>query len=146
MRLPELFETRDVNHAAGCIFFARNSRRFLLSHRSEDVEQPGTWTSYGGTIEKGEDPLTAVKREVHEETGYGGAIDFKPLFVFNSGAFRYSNFLAIVPHEFTPVINWETQGFQWCKFGKWPQPLHFGMRAILNDPNSMKLMHDFVVS
>ena len=122
---------------AGCIFLARNTGRLLIAHRSRKVEQPNTWGTWGGAIDSGEDPETAVRREAREEAGAAAAIvALKPLFVFQSGSFRYSNFLAVVDHEFEPVLTWETQGYRWCPFGEWPNHLHFGLQAVLNDPAS----------
>ena len=63
-----------------------------------------------------------------------------PLFVFKKGTFRYSNFLGIIKDEFTPHLNWESESFKWCEFGKWPSPLHFGVKAILADPHSVQIM------
>ena len=125
---------------AGCIFFAQDTKRFLIAHRSQHVEQPSTWGSWGGAIDAGEDPLTAAKREASEENGYEGPFEAVPMYVFVKGTFRYSNFLIIVPHEFTPELDWETQGYVWTKFGQWPQPLHFGLVALFKDPASAKLM------
>jgi 8-oxo-dGTP pyrophosphatase MutT (NUDIX family) len=160
MRINELFEAKDEDHdnhsdhadalrstgfwgaqAAGCLFFAQETRRFLISHRSAHVEQPNSWGSWGGAIDKGEDPLEAVKREVHEEAGYSGTFATLPMFVFVKGTFRYSNFLVVVPKEFTPHLDWENQGYVWAEFGKWPQPLHFGLVALFKDAPSIELMH-----
>ena len=61
------------------------------------------------------------------------------------GVSGISNFLAIVEREFV-ARDLETQGFQeteefrWCKFGEWPSPLHFGFKAVLNDPHSIHVM------
>lgn len=152
MRLFDLFEGMedDAEHfdalrktgffgsaGAGCIFLARSTGRILLCHRSEYVEQPGDWGNWGGAINKGEDPLAAVQREAHEETGNGGPFEFVPLYVFAKDAFRYFNFLCIVDEEFTPALDWESQGYKWCEFGQWPQPLHFGLVSLFNDADSV---------
>ncbi|CAM6054457.1 unnamed protein product [Sphagnum tenellum] len=67
---------------AGCLFVARDTGRFLFSHRSQHVEQPGDWAGWGGAIDSGEDPVEAVKREVHEEAGYNGKMDLIPIHGF----------------------------------------------------------------
>lgn len=125
---------------AGCIFKARSTGRVLIAHRSQDVEQPGTWGTWGGAIDSGESPLDAARREVREEAGYHGAFEIEPLLVFRSGDFRYSNFLVEVEDEFEPVLNWESQGSQWCEIGQWPSPLHFGLQALLSDSASMRTL------
>lgn len=60
-----------------------------------------------------------------------------PLYQFQKGSFRYSNFLAVVPHEFKVHCNWESQGYRWCAIGDWPEPLHFGLQALFADADSM---------
>lgn len=125
---------------AGCIFLARDTHRIMLAHRSEDVQEPGTWGTWGGAIDASERPLNAVEREVYEETGYRGSLELAALKVFKKGSFEYHNFLAIVDQEFTPRLNWENQGFAWCAFGKWPEPLHFGLKNLLRDPQSVAII------
>ncbi len=134
MKLIELFESdfvsehKDDEHfdalkqtgffgtaGAGCLIVARDTGRFLLSHRSQHVEQPNSWGNWGGAIDSGEDPREAAKREVHEEAGYSGKMDLYPMFVFTKGTFRYSNFLAVVDSEFKPKIDWESQGYKWVE-------------------------------
>ena len=159
MNLFDLFESEhDAEHfrmlrttgffgaqGAGCIFLALDTKRFLVAHRSDAVEQPGTWGSWGGAIDPKEDPKVAAIREAEEEAGYHGPITMLPLYVFSAAkgakvVFRYFNFLAIIETEFTPRLNWESQGYKWCEFGKWPRPLHFGLTAILNDAASIQKM------
>ena len=123
--------------AAGCIFLAMDTGRICLAHRSREVEQPGTWGTWGGAIDGNEDPASAVRREVREEAGYNGSIRLIPLYVFrHPSGFEYYNYLALVPNEFDPELNWETQGFSWFDLGKWPSPLHPGLAKLLSDPSS----------
>jgi 8-oxo-dGTP pyrophosphatase MutT (NUDIX family) len=110
---------------AGCLFFATSTGRFLLNHRSNYVLEPGEYGVWGGAIDRGETPEGAVKREVREEAGYHGAYKLIPIFVFQKGNFRYSNFIAVVSEEFKPNLDWESQGFVWTSFDNWPSPLHF---------------------
>jgi len=150
MRVRDLFEAHpDAEHfdaldrtgffgaaGAGCVFLAMDTGRLLIAHRSMHVEQPDTWGGWGGAINRGENPEEAVRREVAEEAGYHGHFEMEPLFVFAKGTFRYYNFLVIVDQEFTPTLDWETQGFEWCEWGHWPQPLHFGLISLFSDPAS----------
>lgn len=73
-------------------------------------------------------------------------LDLMPLFVFRQGEFAYHNFLAVVAYEFEPALNWETAGFRWCESGSWPEPLHFGLAALLDDDVSVGVMQAMVVS
>lgn len=165
MLLKDLFESNDDDHnraleqtgfwgkkGAGCIFFSQKTKRFLLAFRSEWIEQPHTWGVWGGAIDAGEDPLTAALREADEESGYTGQTKMIPMYVFKKGSFSYYNYLAIIPDEFTPDLTKamvfdeygraypETESYKWCEFGKWPTPLHFGVKAILADPHSVEIM------
>jgi 8-oxo-dGTP pyrophosphatase MutT (NUDIX family) len=130
---------------AGCLVFSKETGRFLLNHRSRSVEQPGTWGTWGGAIDTDENPAQAVVRELQEEAGYHGPVSkVVPLYVYRNGSFSYFNFLVIVDAEFNPKTNWESQGFQWCKMGEWPSPLHFGLKDLLTDRQSLATMQSFV--
>jgi 8-oxo-dGTP pyrophosphatase MutT (NUDIX family) len=128
---------------AGAIIAARDTGRILLPHRSRGVEQPGTWGVWGGAIDPDEDPQGAARREVEEEAG-AKPDEMVPLHVFRKGDFQYHNFLAIVPHEFKPKLNWETQGYKWVEYGDWPQPMHFGLESLIrNSGDEIRRRTDF---
>lgn len=146
MKLIELFENNAAHAAArektgfwgargaGCLFYASTTDRYLIAHRSKDVEQPGTWGTWGGAIDTGESPSIAAEREAREETHYAGKMELKHLWTFkHQSGFQYFNYLATVKNEFTPVLNWETDEHDWVKAGEWPTPLHPGMIALLKN-------------
>ena len=116
---------------AGCIILAIDTKRILLPLRSNSVQQPNTWGTWGGAIDSNENPQEAAKREIKEESGYNGNVKMIPLSVFQKNTFKYYNFLAIVENEFEPNLNWETQSYDWFDFGNWPRPLHFGLDWLL---------------
>ncbi len=132
---------------AGCILFAKDTGRFCLAHRSQQVEEPGTWGTWGGAIDNNEDPAKACLRELQEESGYMGRAKLVPLYVFShSSGFRYYNFLAIIEKEFKPVMDWETQGYDWFTLDDLPQPLHKGMVSLLNDKASVRTLQKYAGS
>lgn len=165
MKYSQLLENDDIEHqraldstgfwgkaGAGVIFIAKNTGRMLLNHRSKYVEQPNTWGVWGGAIDQNERPLEAAKREAMEEAGIFPTNDqIIPIYVFHDpkSGFKYYNFLVIVDYEFNPNIppesTWETQGYRWAEYTKLPQPLHFGVTAILNDPKSLTIIKQFSV-
>jgi len=118
---------------AGSLVVAKKTGRYLLPLRSQHVEQPGTWGVWGGAIDSGEVPVEAARRELTEEAGYRGPIEMVPLVVFESGTFRYHNFLAVVEDEFEPTLNWETEKAQWFALDDFPQPLHYGLQYLLEN-------------
>jgi 8-oxo-dGTP pyrophosphatase MutT (NUDIX family) len=156
MKLIDLFEgDDDAKHAAqidktgfwgsvgaGCIILAKDTGKLLIAHRSDAVQEPNTWGSWGGAIDSKENPLEALVREINEETGYHGQIEVEPLYVFSKPGFKYYNYLAIVDNEFTPRLDWENQGFIWCGLDNLPKPLHFGLVALLKDEKSFKIIKE----
>lgn len=120
--------------AAGCIFLARDTGRYLIAHRSPYVQEPNTWGTWGGAIDSGENPEAALRREIGEEAGYHGPLLLKHLWTFkHSSGFQYHNYLAVVAAEFEPQLDWETQGFAWVEKGEWPQPMHPGFVQLLQN-------------
>jgi 8-oxo-dGTP diphosphatase len=119
------------SQGAGAVFLAEDTGRILIQHRSAYVNEPNTWGVIGGAIDSGEDPQEAMQREVQEETGYHGPMRVEKLYVFQSGKFRYTNFLVTVPHEFSPHHGWESQGHVWTTLDDLPEPLHFGFKSLL---------------
>lgn len=126
--------------AAGCIPVAADTGRAMLVLRSGLVQEPFTWGTVGGAHHSWEPAEDAVRRELIEETGYDGPAEMLPLFVFRSGSFSYSNFVAVVECEFVPELGWEAVDHSWRHLGDFPLPLHFGIKALLNDEPGMAVL------
>lgn len=125
---------------AGCLFYARDTGRLLLAKRSTDVNEPGTWGTWGGAIDRGERPEDAVRREAGEEAG-SDVGELIPVWTFQDpSGFRYHNFLCVVPHEFEPRLTWETDGSEWVRPGDWPTPLHPGLKALVKRRELLDLL------
>jgi len=127
---------------AGVLFQALDTGRILFAHRSDEVEEPNTWGTWGGAIDENENPMSAAAREAQEETGVvSDPRNIIPMYVFkHPSGFQYFNFLVIISTEFEPQLNWESQGFAWFDFGEWPKPLHHGTADLLNDQKSISIM------
>lgn len=117
---------------AGCLFYALSTGRMLFPKRSDKVLEPHTWGTWGGAMDQGETPEQAVRREVGEEAGVR-VKSLIPVFTFkHPSGFQYHDFLAIVPDEFEPKLDHETEDAKWVQPPDWPSPLHPGVRAMLD--------------
>lgn len=131
-------------YAAGILFLCIPTGRILLGHRSNDVEQPLTWGTFGGAPKGGEQiaPIDLAIEETYEETGYEAPkSNITPIYVFqHQSGFRYFNFLCTVDEEFSPHLNWENIDARWFSLNELPRPLHFGLTNIIGDDASMRII------
>ena len=113
-----------------------------LLHRTQS-KQKNVWGLVGGTNGKNESPWPALQREITEEIGQTPEIvKTIPLetFVSTDAKFQFHTYLCVIKDEFIPQLNEEHDGFAWVSFGKWPKPLHMGLRNTLqNKTNQTKL-------
>lgn len=133
LRHPEHVE-RPRRSGAGCICLARSTGRILLAFRSSNVEMSHTWSGFGGAMDAGESPDETARRELAEEAGYSGSYNLRPIYVYQSPAFTYWNFLAVVDEEFDPKLNWESDDARWFSLDEIPSVLHPGMKLCLDNP------------
>ena len=52
-----------------CVWVLNSKGKILLTQRAMEKSFPGTWENSGGAAKAGEDSLTAIQRELFEETG-----------------------------------------------------------------------------
>ena len=127
------------DRGAGCLFLSRSTGRLLIQKRGEDVDQPHTWGTWGGAMDKGEDPNDAVQREIAEEAGVTGNYELHPIWTNEKDDFVYYNYLVVVGQEFTPNLHSgrenddEVESWGWFEYGNWPEPLHFGLKELLDN-------------
>lgn len=129
---------------AGVLPIALSTGRLLIGLRSENVMEGGTWGTWGGAIagtgEGDMEPEEGALREFEEETGWDrdGLVAVEPAYVFRARKFAYYNFLLILEDEFTPDLNWEADEAEWFALDNLPEPMHFGLQALLDDAASME--------
>jgi 8-oxo-dGTP pyrophosphatase MutT (NUDIX family) len=109
--------------AAGCIIVAEDTGRWCLQQRSDSVSDPGVWSTWGGGREPGETLEQAVRRELAEEGGYTGPLKLKHLHTSP----QYATYIAFVPQEFEPEINFESKDWCWADQDQLPEPMHPGL-------------------
>ena len=117
--------------AAGCIVVAEDTGRWCLQQRSDQVSDPGVWSTWGGGVEPGETLEQAVLRELAEEGGYHGPARLKHVHTSP----QYATYIAFVPNEFEPEINYESKDWCWADQDQLPEPLHPGLEEALSKLN-----------
>ena len=61
----------QAKHKVVVVILYDEKGKMLLQHRTEDAPRlPGYWAFFGGSIDKGEMPEEAVRREAYEEINY----------------------------------------------------------------------------
>jgi len=134
------------NVGAGVLPICITTKKILLAMRSAYVNEPNTWGVIGGKVddEKSMNIEKEVKRELKEESNYKGPIKLIPAYIFKapSGSFTYYNFIGLIPDEFDLKTDWETKYFKWMTFDEMmkAKPKHFGLKTLLKDRKSLKLI------
>jgi 8-oxo-dGTP pyrophosphatase MutT (NUDIX family) len=131
-------------NAAGVVVRAPNGD-CLFMRRSTAGDHAGQWAFPGGNVEDGETPVSAARRELHEETGY-----FAPrlhtfprdekLKVVGDSKVNFSTFLHHAKDTFKPTLNNEHTEYKWAKPEDAPQPLHPGVKALLSSDKIKKVL------
>lgn len=123
-------------HAGSGLLFT-TGEKILLLKRSPYVLEPGTWGISGGAIPENDgrlmDALQSAKKETHEELGRVPSFQIKDKFVFTSGSFTFTTFIAQVNQEFKPRLNWENDKAEWLTEAEVKRKLlHPGVKALLS--------------
>lgn len=131
---------------AGCLILAKESENFLLIKRSEYVPVSSTWSLPGGNVDAGESPIQAARRETLEEIGFDLAdLPLKLIYANNTyfPRFKFYTYACVVPKEFDPKLNWESDEYKWCDISSLPQPLHWGVQQLFNYDKAAKRLKTF---
>ncbi len=111
----------ELIHVAAAVIVDTQGR-VLLARRSRDKHQGGLWEFPGGKLESGEDVLTALKRELHEELGIT-VTQARPLIR--------------IPHHYPDksvlLDVWKVNSFEGVAHGREGQPVEWVKPAALRD-------------
>jgi dATP pyrophosphohydrolase len=100
------------------IVLYRPGPAFLVALRSP--ERHGYWNPLAGGIEDGEDPETAARRELEEESGLASplriqALPLELVYLRPDGSeVTVHPYLAEAPAGFEPVLDDEHVDYRWC--------------------------------
>ena len=154
--------------AAGVLPLCVKTGRVLLTLRSQQVMEPGTWGIPGGRIMDGstkrnretgelfvepvETPAEGALREFREETFYTGDVELVPLYVYKDRlqGFFFYNFLGLVKSEFSEKRvgqSWEVEIARWMTLDTAleVEPKHFGLRSLLLDLASLETIMSYTI-
>ena len=93
--------------------------KLLLTRRAPEKTAAGTWENSGGAVKAGEDSLTAIVRELYEETGIrANPEEFELLDVCTDRGTHYDHYCLRRDSAKVQVVlqPGETDGAQWATF------------------------------
>ena len=82
--------TDKLNHTVKAIIYSKGKILLQLRDQKPDIFYPGLWGLFGGNVDKSENPINALKRELEEE------IKFRPQKVkllFSWNHYKYNSVL-----------------------------------------------------
>lgn len=130
-KITRAYILSETAAAAGGIFLAEDTGRICVARRSGLVQDPYTWSTWGGKLDKDETSEETVRKEILEEAGFIGALDLKHVYTSKTPQLIYDTYWIIVGKEFKPKLNWENIDYRWCTLDTIPQPMHLGLKAAL---------------
>lgn len=104
-----------------CVWVYDGKGKLLLTRRAPEKSAPGTWENSGGAVKAGEDSLTAIVRELREETGIIAApSEFELLDTCTERGTHYDHYCLFRDSSKVQVVlqPGETDGAQWATFAQ----------------------------
>lgn len=123
--------------AAGVLIkCVKTNRIFLLQRNENGGKMHGVWSVMSGGIEKGEQILDGLKREVIEELSINpNIIDYKFIGVENSpdNNIEFHYYEGFTNSEFIPKLDYENLDYGWFSQDDIPSPLYPNMESKLKN-------------
>lgn len=104
---------------AVCVWVYDGKGNLLLTRRAPEKSFAGTWENSGGAAKAGEDSLTAIVRELWEETGIqAGADEFEYLCSSRSDSFFFDHYCLHrdISLDKIKLLPGETDDVMWASF------------------------------
>ena len=102
-----------------CVWVYDGKGKVLLTRRAPEKTAAGTWENSGGAVKAGEDSLSAIVRELYEETGIrANPEEFELLDVCTDRGTHYDHYCLRRDSAKVQVVlqPGETDGAQWVTF------------------------------
>ena len=102
-----------------CVWVYDGHGKVLLTRRAPEKSAAGTWENSGGAAKAGEDSLTAIVRELREETGIAASPEeFELLDACTERGTHYDHYCLRRDPAYVKVVlqPGETDGVQWATF------------------------------
>ena len=104
-----------------CVWVYDGKGKVLLTRRAPQKSAPGTWENSGGAVKAGEDSLTAIVRELYEETGITASPEeFELLDTCTERGTHYDHYCLHRDASKVRVVlqPGETDGAQWATYAQ----------------------------
>ena len=112
-----------------CVWVYDGQGRILLTRRAKGKSFAGTWENSGGAAQAGEDSITAIVRELFEETGIRAEPEeFRLLRSVREDTCFYDHYCLkrSIPVEDVVLLPGETDGVRWVTFDQIHQMIRDG--------------------
>lgn len=114
LSINESEDLDNLNENALAVIFSKGGNEVLLLKRANgDIWMPNKWALVGGKVEDGEDTVTAITREIREETGMEIS-EFIGYYVIRTGKNHIEYvYIAVVEGEPAVTLNDEHTDYGW---------------------------------
>ncbi len=118
-------EKRLEERFAGVLIKARETNRVFLMLRGTQGFYPLTWGLISGGINKNEDVLSGLKREIFEECRIDPTtIEFNEIIDEKGSNSRFHYYEGFTEKEFIPILDHENLDYMWVDLETLPDPLY----------------------